>query len=79
MDNLTQYQVALGVFRQQSTIWASSARELAAVAHRLDPRGEMPDDPMAVQIMEDVVKEFRALGAIVPGVRQLFAASLGVK
>jgi hypothetical protein len=76
MDKHTQYAIALGVFRQQSMTWANAARDLAAAAHAVDPNGQAPNDPVVAQVVTDVAAEFRALGNIVPGIRQLFAASL---
>ena len=79
MDKHIQYAIALGVFRQQSMTWANAARDLAAAAHAVDPEGKAPDDPVVAQVVSDVVAEFRALGNIVPGIRQLFKAALGLE
>lgn len=77
-DAQTNYTMALGAFRQQSHIWLASARATVEAAKMADPEGKAADDPAALAVFGEIVEHMRALAVRAPGMRQMFAAALGV-
>lgn len=78
MSAQERYSNALVALRKASSAWADAARELNRCAQELDPRGVQGDDPAALAVFQQIVQEFGALAAFMPGMRQLFAAVCGL-
>lgn len=76
MDTKTKYLLGLGGFRRAVRALADAAAGLQGAAHEHDPKGQAPDDPVALAILDECVKELRAVIHLLPGMRQLVRALL---
>lgn len=76
MDTRDKYLLGLGGFRRAVRALADAAAGLQNAAHEHDPDGKAPEEPAAALVLDECVKELRAVVHLLPGLRQLVRAVL---